>query len=533
MNAHRLRAPFGDGALLADPPLGAVGAHLAENLDRLSRWDHDFQGRRVRWLRPLARRQALEKARGYLGRSGLDVPILPDASAPLVIAGHQPELYHPGVWVKNFATAAIAQARGGAGLNLIVDNDLAKLPAIRVPRLHDGGIQIQHVAYDEWGGDVPYEDLDVRNESFFATFDDRVRRMLAGAVADPMIEDYWPLVLRHREGDPRLGLRLARARRELEASWGVRNFEVPLGDLCENEAFLWFVAHLLAQLPRFQKVHNDALSRYRALYGIRSKNHPVAALRREGDWREAPFWIWRAEAPRRRSLWVRQLARTMELRIGSDGEPLMDLPLAPDREACCAVERLLTLPARRIRLRTRALTTTMFARLLLGDLFLHGIGGAKYDELGDEIVREFFGIEPPDFLTLSITLWLDLGIDRSATPERLHAVEHALRDLTFNPDRHLPDPEAPEARAWVEVKRHAIAGPAGTRRERRARHDTIRRCNEALQSLVLGRRECLDRVRAQILAGMRRNAVARNREYAFVLHSRLRLREAMARVQGG
>ncbi|MBV8608235.1 MAG: hypothetical protein JO034_12350, partial [Singulisphaera sp.] len=71
MNAHRLRAPFGDGALLADPPLGAVGAHLAKNLDRLLRWDHDFQGRRVRWLRPLARRQALEKARDYLGRSDL------------------------------------------------------------------------------------------------------------------------------------------------------------------------------------------------------------------------------------------------------------------------------------------------------------------------------------------------------------------------------------------------------------------------------------------------------------------------------
>ncbi|MBV8269490.1 MAG: hypothetical protein JO252_24470, partial [Planctomycetaceae bacterium] len=136
MNAHRLRAPFGDGALLADPPLGAVGAHLAENLDRLSRWDHDFQGRHVRWLRPLARRRALEKARDYLGRSGLDVPTVPDASAPLVIAGHQPELFHPGVWVKNFATAAIAQARGGVGLNLIVDNDLAKFPAIRVPRLH-------------------------------------------------------------------------------------------------------------------------------------------------------------------------------------------------------------------------------------------------------------------------------------------------------------------------------------------------------------------------------------------------------------
>ena len=197
----------------------------------------------------------------------------------------------------------------------------------------------------------------------------------------------------------------------------------------------------------------------------------------------------------------------MELRIGSDGEPLMEIPLEPDREACCAVEQLLTLPARRIRLRTRALTTTMFARLLLGDLFLHGIGGAKYDELGDDIVREFFGIEPPDFLTLSITLWLELGIDRSATPERLHAVEHALRALTFNPDRHLPDPEAPEAHAWVEAKRHAIAGPAGTRRERRARHDTIRRCNEALQPLVFGRRAA---PRPGARAGPRRLAAERH-----------------------
>ena len=32
---------------------------------------------------------------------------------------------------------------------------------------------------------------------------------------------------------------------------------------------------------------------------------------------------------------------------------------------------------------------------VLSDLFIHGIGGAKYDELTDEIIRRFFGIEPP------------------------------------------------------------------------------------------------------------------------------------------
>src|SRR5206468_3595384 len=156
----------------------------------------------------------------------------------------------------------------------------------------------------------------------------------------------------------------ALARRALEGSWGVRNLELPLSTLCESEAFLWFASYLLAQLPRFQEVHNAALLRYRVAHGIRSRNHPVPALGTDGGWREAPFWVWRAEAPRRRALLVRQHARSMELRINGEDEPFLELPLSPDREACCAVEALRTLPARRIRLRTRALTTTMFARLI-------------------------------------------------------------------------------------------------------------------------------------------------------------------------
>ncbi len=84
----------------------------------------------------------------------------------------------------------------------------------------------------------------------------------------------------------------------------------------------------------------------------------------------------------------------MELRIAGEDNVLIELPLNPDSEACCAVERLRDLPARSIRLRTRALLTTMYSRLLLGDLFIHGIGGSKYDELGDEIMRRFLGFEP-------------------------------------------------------------------------------------------------------------------------------------------
>ncbi len=118
----------------------------------------------------------------------------------------------------------------------------------------------------------------------------------------------------------------------------------------------------------------------------------------------------------------------------------------------------------------------MFSRFLLGDLFIHGIGGAKYDELGNEIARRFFNFEPPGFLTLSLTLWLGLQ-DDPATSAELAAVERQMRDLTFNPDRYLDEPD-------LEAVRILITWQA--RSHRQARHvapraDRSRDGHQALQ----------------------------------------------------
>ncbi len=369
----RLRAPGVDGGLLAKPPIDEAGPRLAANRDRLEGWDHDFQGRRADRLRLLARRQVLDQARRYHARYGIELPeiLVPGADRayedafPLIVTGHQPELFHPGVWIKNLATASIARHHGGIGLNLIVDNDLPKAASIRVPRLEPergrngqaatSGLRTQLVDFDEWSGEVPYEELQVVDETLFGSFGARVREVLGDAVPDPLIDDFWPRAIEARERTNRLGLRFALARRAVEADWGAHNLEVPLSAVCETEGFLWFAAHLLAHLPRFHRIHNEELARYRQVHGLRSKHHPVPALATEGDWLEAPFWVWRQGAPRRRPLLVRQRdARTMELRIKGEDEPLTELPLGPDREACCAVDRLRGLPAGQVRLRTRA-----------------------------------------------------------------------------------------------------------------------------------------------------------------------------------
>ncbi len=364
----------------------------------------------------------------------------------------------------------------------------------------------------------------------FASFQERVRQVLDRAIADPILDDYWPRAVRRAGHEPVTGLRLAAARHEVESAWGVSNLEVPLSRVCQTEGFFWFASHLLAHLPRFQEIHNQALTEYRKLYGIRSTHHPVSALGMQGEWREAPFWVWRRGEPRRRALLVRQGKQSMLLRIAGEDDPLIELPLSPDREACCAVERLAELAGRAIRLRTRALTTTMFCRYLLGDLFLHGIGGAKYDELGDSIARRFFGIDPPGFLTLSLTVWLGLP-DRATAASKLASLDRTLRDLVYNPDRHLAEPLPPEIRSLIRDKQLAIAAEGSTRSERVARFRAIRQMNDLLQSQVREQVESLQVQREQVVAELDWNRVVHHREYAFVLHSARRLHQMMSMLE--
>src|SRR5690606_4296105 len=93
-------------------------------------------------------------------------------------------------------------------------------------------------------------------------------------------------------------------------------------------------------------------------------------------------------------------------------------------------------------IRTRALTTTLFARLFLCDYFIHGIGGAKYDEVTDQIIEQFYGAAPPGFGIATATLRLPI---RGAMEPPLDDREIArrLRDMRFNPDRWIRQADVP------------------------------------------------------------------------------------------
>jgi hypothetical protein len=530
---ERLRAPQEDRAVLALPPLSEVPGLLADNRRLLAAADGEVLGRSLPDLRRAARRGAVSAARDYLAAAGEPLPAF--AADSVLMAGHQPELFHPGVWVKNFALNGLARRHGACPINLVVDNDTVKRNLLHVPVLQRGTApdapsvyHLESLPFDRRGEEAPYEERPVRDEALFASLPERVAAVGRDWGFAPLLPAFWDEVLRQARRTRLLGERFAAARRTFERAWGCQNLELPVSVLCGTEPFAWFASHLLAHLPRFHALYNDSVRRYRDAHGIRSRNHPVPDLAVAGDWLEAPFWAWRAGQARRGRLMVRRTENALELRAGDEGWP--SLP-SPAGGGAALVEAWGDLRRRGFKVRSRALTNTLYARVFVADLFMHGIGGGKYDELTDELIQGFYGVAPPGFVVLSATLLLPFGADlaRRRDCRPLHRV---LRDLEWNPQRHLAasDPGAVELAAR---KAALIAERPAERRGRRERFRELQRLTRALRPFVAEDTARLSREAGRCEREAATAAVLRRRDYPFCLYPEAALRPFCARFLGG
>jgi hypothetical protein len=511
----RLNAPKEDGAKLIEPPLGLAGEMISANQRVLNGTDYDVQGRPLAQLSRDAHDCLFKEAVRYT-RSYRDV-VVPEKAATFVLAGHQPEMFHPGVWLKNFVLARLAKCQNAVAVNLQIDSDTMKTASLRVPGGSVGQPHMEYVSFDHGAPELPYEQRSILDLEFFESFGGRAGSQLEQMLRDPLLERYWPMVVARAHETKNVGASLSQARHQCEGEWGLQTLEIPQSRVCDLPPMRWFMAHLLAHLPRFWETYNSALMEYRHEHKVRSAAHPVPELDSVDDWLEAPLWVWSESDPRRRALFVRQRGDELVL---SDRERIeVALSITPEGDATVAVEQLAALSAQGIRLRTRALITTMAARLLLGDLFIHGIGGAKYDQLTDRIIARFFGFEPPGYMVASGTLRLPISRPNLAA-ESVEQLRQRIRELEFHPERFLEETGAAgggnKVAAILAEKRRLLAVPQ-TMENARQRCQAIRQANEALQPAVAGLRDSWT-ARADLQARQQRfEALLRSREYAFAL----------------
>lgn len=423
----RLRAPAEHGAALVHPTGRSVGGLVAANRDLAAAWKIDLFGRPLSELRGLARGEMLRDASRPQGVAGATA-----ADAPILLTGHQPGPWHSGVWFKNLALNRLCGNLGCHGVFFSVDSDLCTSVSATLPTGTPERPQWTSVAYDVPCEPLPFEERGIGDPAVWASFGARAAQTIAAIEPAPLIGTLWNESTETALATGNLGEAWSVVRRGLEDRWGVPVRETALGRLCTGVGFAAYACQLIDDLPRFQTHYNAALAEYRRRNKLRSAAHPAPDLHAEDGWLEAPFWVWRREDPRRRPLFTKLHPGSVTLADRAGWR----LYVPRDR----LLEAVLELEGSGVKLRTRALTTTLYARMVLCDLFLHGIGGAKYDEVTDALMRSYFDIQPPGMLTLTATLHLPIAASVPAEPPRSSSrgVEE-LRALRFHPERFLSE----------------------------------------------------------------------------------------------
>lgn len=469
--------PEHDKGVLIEPALCLSTDLVETNRKRIAGYNFTLCGMEYNIVRDKVRSEILDKARLYTsnllkGLNGsanvahcLDNKDLDLRSVTLFQTGHAPVLYSPGVWIKNHIVDRLARAHNGIGVNIVMDNDIPKDHFFLPPNIRSGNCKLEKSNVKGVPGKLPYEELSIPltlngdiNDSLDSEFSKKVYSdvtercavFLDDAAKHVPLNTFMELITDCSMFRDNPGERLTYARRIFEKGFNLNNLEVPISKVCETEGFYIFFLAIARESQRFCHIYNLRLERYRKENKIRSTANPLPNLRIEDSLAELPFWGWMSNGCRQRIYVARRgddyldlLTDPVDLIQASDAGNREDVGLITLcklslRDNTGNFEVLNNLLQNGFKIRPKAVTNTMFSRLFFSDLFVHGVGGAKYDIITDGIIEDFFGIIPPGYIAASATLYPPFK-RHDVKDEDLVRLQNEIKKIRNNPDKYIPN----------------------------------------------------------------------------------------------
>lgn len=467
------------------------------------------------------REKAFQTSKEYFRRFGLT--LTGNESKIVVGTGHQPIFYHPGILFKDMVVNALIERGGFSGLNLVVDSDTRHGQLIPIPCLRDGILSLERVELFCGEKNVAAEELPSSGfEEFEAAWDyisQKIERLLPEgngrtfAKYSEITRDLIPLC----NNLPEL---IVLSRRLFEEEMGFKHAEVFLSSLCGCEEFLCFVSLILVRAKEFTLKYNSVLDQYRTKKGIRHPLTPFPNLKIEGGRLELPFWVWKSEN-QRSTVYLKFTGQGVG--ICQDEEEILDLDVSKldTRHILPLADQLGQLAAAGYKLRPKALMLTLFARLFLCDLWIHGIGGAEYEELNNQLAGDIFSVSLPPYAVASATLYLGIkGEERGAVVDerQIEVLRNQLRLMQFNPEKFIgpADEESQQLiteRTSLIERMRSVNGPKGEL------HQKVSAINNSLRDKITPFRQGVEAQLREKEIALAQESIAANREFPFFLYS--------------
>jgi hypothetical protein len=259
-------------------------------------------------------------------------------AGPIVMSGHQPSLWHPGIAAKLFATRALARAIGATPAWLVVDTDELAPLTLRIPTAPDeqGRIGAMELRLD--GRSAPTIPA-LQRISPAAV---RALRVPTDALdrAHPCVREPLAALAQTCERGELATARASTGATLAELSTGILRATPGLAEAFAGVAIVY--ASELARTSAFAQLaeHLRQSAELRSAYDDSTRQHPAARMR---PLRPGELPLWRVEGARR-----------------------VPALLSDDVDS---------------RLLPRAIITTLLLRGLGCELFVHGLGGGVYDRV--------------------------------------------------------------------------------------------------------------------------------------------------------
>ncbi|MEN9846839.1 MAG: hypothetical protein RIS36_1986 [Pseudomonadota bacterium] len=360
-------------SITLNPPYEMWGAILTSNLSVVKALHRalgeEFVASVRREVRDVAARYRAEMWELAV-RLGISLPAEASRAShgdtAIVMAGHQPVIYHPGILEKITRLRAIASESAAYAVNVAIDTDEGDGGRLLWPLRDADDVVIKQRSIGT--GEGLYREQRV------------VSREQSAPIFAEMREDLESSgCLRAVEGAARAEILYAALEGEsiVIANAIVRKSlsdggydEVPLSLLLEAPAVREFIERIIRDSERFVSLYNETLETYRSEHKIKNPANPFPNMTVTDDEIEMPLW---------------------EIGRGS-------------RKGVIVKRGKESLPSNLIA--PRGSIVTLLLRGVCSDLFTHGIGGGKYDPFVNAFAEAYWGNPLPRFVVASATEYL-------------------------------------------------------------------------------------------------------------------------------
>ena len=541
MKIKSFTTPKQNKEIFIDPAHEDIPRLIDINKERFQSYNFDINNIPFSQFREQVRSDTLKKAGKYTEKicslctklnitgtenlSNINDPYTPEKE--IIQTGHSPTLAHPGVMIKHTLVNSIAKKVNAVGINMVVDNDASNDNCLNIPDINVPDSSVEKIEYIPGLRNLAFEEIRYADSTQLPAFKENVLKSLHNPDMLKTLEDFMNVVIKLSGETLQFSDLFTFARHAFATRFGIRNLEVPVSLISETDPFLNFFLHITANVKCFVDIYNAKLREYRKLKKISSKANPLPDLMEKGFVIEMPFWMWKRDEPRK-SLFA-SISNDSRISIICDDQIIEHFDFGEKNRSTDNLknlERLKALISRGIKIRPKAIANTMYSRMFFSDLFIHGIGGAKYDLITDEIIREFFGVEPPSYAVISATLHLPYK-PFDTSKEDIISLKHAIKDMGYNPERYASEEimEDAEMRTMVSEKKDLIGKESHDSKEKHLAFDRIKQLNSLMKDkispLIKEKEKKMEDLENKLIF----NSFVTNRDYPFCLYPELMLRE--------